>query len=291
MIGTIISCLAFCISLISFLISRGKAGKSSLDDARNKIIELQNALAQVQRQLSCALASSDEILALKTQLGIILKEQEANHQILTSNSTAIKRLQDAHFAVRSADQNALKRSDEEVNAINPSHASSSINELPPSLDTPLYSGLNLQPNPCDETQPDVGQKSQASQAFNIACQQYQDALESGSKQALRQLQFKELNITSECENQLAKGTSGEGTRLETVVSGGSYLVICGQGRYWLFPTSQTLDSFSMNQPKKGIFTYEPEVSISRPTVRRPAEVREESEYWTVIEQGVISVPS
>lgn len=290
MIGTIISCLAFSLSLISFLIARGKAGKSSLDDARNKIIELQNDLAEVQRKLSCALASSDEIVALKTQLGIILKEQEANYQILTSNSAAIKRLQDAHFALRGADRNALKRSDEEVNAINPSHDSSSINELLPSLDIPFYSGLNLQPSPCNETQSDVGHQSQAYQAFNIVCQQYQDALESGSKQALRQLQFKELNITSECENQLAKGTSGEGTRLETVVSGGSYLVICGEGRYWLFPTSQTLDGFSMNQPKKGIFTYEPEVSISRPTVKRPAEVREENEYWTVIEKGAISVP-
>ena len=291
MINTILSSLAISISLTAFLIARGKASKSSLDDTRKKIIELQHDLTQAQRHLSQAMAESGEVLTLKTQLGIILKDQEASCQILTKHSAAIKNLQEAQFALRDAERTVQERSNEQVNATDTSHSSSPIEGLFPSLDAYSYVGLNIEYNSNHEAASDTDHQSHLSQSFDIVCRQYQDALESGSKQALRQLQFKELNITSECENQLAKGTSGEETRLEAVVSGGSYLVICGEGRYWLFPTSQTLDGFSMNQPKKGIFTYEPEVSLSRPTVKKPAEVREESEYWVVIEQGVISIPS
>ena len=67
------------------------------------------------------------------------------------------------------------------------------------------------------------------------------------------------------------------------------MVVSGEGRYWLFPTAQTLDSFSMNQPQKGIFDYEREI-LSKPVVKKPAEVKEESGDWIVITQGVISVP-
>jgi len=99
----------------------------------------------------------------------------------------------------------------------------------------------------------------------------------------------ELNITSECEDSLLRGSSGQATKLEAVQGGGSYMVVSGEGRYWLFPTAQTLDSFSLNQPQKGIFDYEREI-LSKPVIKKPAEVKEESGDWIVIVQGVISVP-
>jgi hypothetical protein len=103
------------------------------------------------------------------------------------------------------------------------------------------------------------------------------------------MQFKELNITSESEDSLLRGNSSQSTKLEAVLGGGSYMVVTGEGRYWLFPTAQTLDSFRLNQPQKGLFSYEREV-LSKPVVKRPAEVHEEGDYWIVSAHGVISVP-
>ncbi|MFS6818272.1 hypothetical protein AAF134_02500 [Synechococcus lacustris Tous-12m] len=103
------------------------------------------------------------------------------------------------------------------------------------------------------------------------------------------MQFKELNITSESENSLIKGNSGDGTKLEAVVGGGSYLIIVGEGRYWLFPTAQTLESFSINQPQKGIFSYEREL-LHKPVIKKPAEVLEEGDYWIIKKFGLVSVP-
>jgi hypothetical protein len=103
------------------------------------------------------------------------------------------------------------------------------------------------------------------------------------------MQFKELNITSESEDSLLRGNSNNSTKLEAVLGGGSYMLVSGEGRYWLFPTAQTLDSFRINQPHKGIFSYEREV-LSKPVVMRPAEVREEGDYWIISAHGIISVP-
>jgi hypothetical protein len=103
------------------------------------------------------------------------------------------------------------------------------------------------------------------------------------------MQFKGLNITSESEDSLLRGNSGQATKLEAVSDGSSYMVVSNEGRYWLFPTAQTLDSFSMNRPQKGIFSYERE-AVSKPVVKKPAEVREEGDYWVIMLQGVILVP-
>jgi len=88
---------------------------------------------------------------------------------------------------------------------------------------------------------------------------------------------------------LLRGSCLNATKLESVIGGGSYVLISSEGRYWLFPTQQTLSGFSTNQPRKGIFDYEPEM-INRPIVKKPAEVREEGEYWIVATYGVISIP-
>jgi hypothetical protein len=118
---------------------------------------------------------------------------------------------------------------------------------------------------------------------------YQDALERNDKSALRQMQFKELNIMSESEDLLLRGNTSEATRLEAVNGGGSYMIMSSAGHYWLFPTAQTLASFGSSQPKKGIFSYELEMT-NKPVVKRPAEVQEDGDRWVVLIQGIIAVP-
>lgn len=118
---------------------------------------------------------------------------------------------------------------------------------------------------------------------------YQDALERNDKSALRQMQFKELNIMSESEDLLLRGNTSEATRLEAVNGGGSYMIMSSAGHYWLFPTAQTLASFGSSQPKKGIFSYELEMT-NKPVVKRPAEVQTDGDRWVVLFQGIIAVP-
>jgi len=120
-------------------------------------------------------------------------------------------------------------------------------------------------------------------------QQYQDAIDRQDRTALRQIQIKELNITIESEELLLRGSNLNATKLEAVAGGGSFLLMSSEGRYWLFPTAQTLIGFGANQPKKGIFTYEQEM-ITKPLVKKPAEVREEGDHWVVTDSGIISVP-
>ena len=118
---------------------------------------------------------------------------------------------------------------------------------------------------------------------------YQDALERNDKTALRQMQFKELNIMSESEDLLLRGNTSAATRLEAVNGGGSYMIMSSAGHYWLFPTAQTLASFGSSQPRKGIFSYQLEMT-NKPIVKRPAEVQADCDRWVVLTQGVIAVP-
>lgn len=125
--------------------------------------------------------------------------------------------------------------------------------------------------------------------YEVVTRSYQDALERNDKSALRQMQFKELNIMSESEDLLLRGNTSEATRLEAVNGGGSYMIMSSAGHYWLFPTAQTLASFSSSQPRKGIFSYELEMT-NKPVVKRPAEVQEDGDRWVVLIQGIIAVP-
>ena len=126
--------------------------------------------------------------------------------------------------------------------------------------------------------------------YEAATQQYQDAVNRIDRQALRVMQYRELNISSDSEDALARGNTLRVTRLVAVNGGGSYMIINSEGRFWLFPTALTLDSFSGAQPQKGIFSYETAL-LTRPSVKIPAEVKEEGDSWVVTTLGVISVPS
>jgi len=126
--------------------------------------------------------------------------------------------------------------------------------------------------------------------YEAATQQYQDAVNRVDRHALRKMQYRELNICGDSEDALARGNTFMATRLVSVNGGGSYMIVNSEGRFWLFPTALTLDSFSSAQPQKGIFSYETAL-LARPSVKKPAEVKEEGDSWVVTTLGVISLPS
>lgn len=122
-------------------------------------------------------------------------------------------------------------------------------------------------------------------------QQYLSALHRNDRSALRRMVQEELNITQDSEDALIRGTSALSTKLLCVSGGGSYLLIPHAERHWLFPTAQTLASFTTNQPQKGIFDYE-RLSISAADLRKPAEVQEiAGGIWEVISKGIVIVPA
>jgi len=125
--------------------------------------------------------------------------------------------------------------------------------------------------------------------FQDVLDKYQNAVDRNDRKSLRQMQLYELNITAESESLLSKADFNQLTKLETVVGGGSYIIIGSNNRYWLFPTAQTLDGFSLNQPRKRVFLYESSM-LPKPIVKEPAEVRKDGIYWLVIHQGSILVP-
>jgi hypothetical protein len=126
--------------------------------------------------------------------------------------------------------------------------------------------------------------------YEAATQHYQDAVNRIDRQALRKMQYRELNISGDSEDALARGNSLMATRLVAVNGGGSYMIVNSEGRFWLFPTALTLDSFSGAQPQKGIFSYETGL-LTRPSVKKPAEVKEEGDSWVVTALGVIYLSS
>ena len=126
--------------------------------------------------------------------------------------------------------------------------------------------------------------------YEVATQQYQDAVNRIDRQALRKMQYRELNISGDSEDALIRGNSLMATRLVAVNGGGSYMIVNSEGRFWLFPTALTLDSFSGAQPQKGIFSYETGF-LTRPSVKKPAEVKEEGDSWVVTALGVIYLSS
>ena len=128
------------------------------------------------------------------------------------------------------------------------------------------------------------------ESYEAVTEQYQEAVNRSDRQALRRMQYRELNISSGSEDALTRGNITQATRLVAVSGGGSYMIVNSEGRFWLFPTALTLDGFSSAQPQKGIFNYEGAL-LTRPVVKKPAEVIEDGECWVITTLGVICVPS
>lgn len=304
--AVILSGIAILLSLLSSWVARNKASKRGLDEIRSKNSELQKQLNDLQKQLnivtertapetppvpslSQAAGASSEISMLKIEFECIRRDLQANSQILSSLSQAIESIKEEQSSLGNAATTAPDTIRQQLIPdieLNGSAQGSSLfcsagtfagfkYELPAQAAEAASSNQSL---PLPQPEP-----------FDQVSQYYQDAIGRGDRQALRQMQFKELNISSESEDSLLRGNSSQATKLEAVLGGGSYMVVSSKGQYWLFPTAQTLDSFRMNQPQKGIFSYEREV-LSKPVVKRPAEVRQEGDYWIISAHGVISVP-
>lgn len=301
----ILAGIAILLSLLSFYVARSKASKRALEEIRSRNSELQQKLDQLQRQVSNiqerpspetltvaqAEVTSSEVSMLKTEVGYIRRDLQANSQKLSVHAQILesfKEKQSAWDAVKAAPVETFRQ---ELSPFSEPDRSTQETTPFPSLGSIAWLGIEQQnqDQPVENFSPIEGPVAQPPEPYEQAARQYQDAIDRGDRQALRQLQFKELNITSETEDSLLKGSSRQATKLQVVQGGGSYMVVSGEGRYWLFPTAQTLDSFSINQPQKGIFVYEREILL-KPGVKKPAEVKEESSYWIVVEQGIVLIP-
>ena len=302
----ILSSIAILISCTSLLISNRKATKRSVKELRNKYIDVQQRMARSQQGESNLTeraaqekqtdhqtwAVSNEIKMLKTLLDSVQRKLELDGQSLSRHENSINKLQRdlASLLALEPSSGAIGSTESNVfgNLGGSNLGGSSERNLFPPLDE--VAGWRP-PTEADGLVNDLFQEppTEPTEPYEAACQKYQSAIDQGDRQALRQLQFKELNITNACEDLLVRGNTEQATRLEAVLAGGSYVVISGDQRYWLFPTSQTLDSFGMNQPQKGIFSYERGL-ISKPMVKQPAEVSEEGECWVVVSKGIVVIP-
>lgn len=173
----------------------------------------------------------------------------------------------------------------------------SIQPLPQAVFSSLFPALGSSPAVSEYSAEIAAGGSLASpeptksiEPYEAATQQYQDAVNRIDRQALRKIQYRELNISSDSEDALARGNTLQATRLVAVNGGGSYMIVNSEGRFWLFPTALTLDSYVSAQPQKGIYNYEAAM-LTRPSVKKPAEVKEEGDSWVVTMLGVISLPS
>ncbi len=299
-----IAILLSLLSLIFLVIERTKrqsAGKqlsSRISELRKNLHELQKQVNNLPDQLGRAALStaqadstSNEISTLKVELEYIRRELHAKTQILSKHSQDISEIKEKNSGSEAENARPLETLRQELQTSGEPERSAQETTLFPPLGSVPWLGAEQpsQHQPVNDFSSIEEPPAPPPEPYEQVSRQYQDAIDRGDRQALRQLQFKELNITSECEDSLLRGSSGQATKLEAVQGGGSYMVVSCEGRYWLFPTAQTLDSFSMNQPQKGIFDYEREI-LSKPVVKKPAEVKEESGEWNVIAQGVISVP-
>ena len=265
--------------------------RKNLQELQTQVNNLPDQLGQATPSPAQADGITNEISILKAELEFIKRDLRANSQTLSNHSREISGIKEKNSGSEAEKAAPVETFRQELSPFSePGRTAQGSTPFPsfgsvpwlgveqPTQDQPVNDFSSIEEPPAHPPEP-----------YEQVARQYEDAVDRGDRQTLRQLQFKELNITSECEDSLIRGSKAQATRLEAVQGGGSYMVVSGEGRYWLFPTAQTLDSFSMNQPQKGIFDYEREM-LSRPVVKKPAEVKEESGDWIVIAQGVISVP-
>lgn len=297
----ILAGIAIILSFRSFWVARNKASKRALDEIKSKNIEHNKQINYINKQIndikeiltkesshisSLAQASSsfDEFSMIKDGLEKVQKDLQSISLTVVLHSKEIQAMGKNKFQMHSA---GLITSEIIAQKPNPTVEMSIFSkENNPSRSLNINGKIKI------ENLEEAAEQlplPQSPEPFEQISKRYQDAINRADRQAIRQMQFKELNITSESENSLIKGNSGDGTKLEAVVGGGSYLIIIGEGRYWLFPTAQTLESFSINQPQKGIFSYEREL-LSKPVIKKPAEVLEEGDYWIIKQFGMVSVP-
>ena len=301
----ILSGIAILLSLLSFYVAINKANKRALEEICSRNSELRNQLNKLQMQVNNpqerpapemptvaqAEVISSEMSILKTEVVRIRRNLQANSQKLLIHSQILESIKEKQSASDAARDTSLQTLQQDISPSSELDRSAQGSTPFPPLGFVAWLGAEqtTQVQPVDDFSLIEEPPAQPPEPYEQVAQQYQDAINRGDRQALRHLRFKELNITIESEDSLLRGSGGQATKLEAVQGGGSYMVVSGEGQYWLFPTAQTLDSFSMNQPQKGIFNYEHEI-LSKPVVKKPAAVTEEGACWVVTAQGVISIP-
>jgi septal ring factor EnvC (AmiA/AmiB activator) len=143
----------------------------------------------------------------------------------------------------------------------------------PQPPTSAFSDLNRPPNPQSSAQ----KQTQVTAAFN-----------SGDRQTIRTETTALLNITTESENAIAMGQSVN-TELQVESAGGSYCLVQISGESWLYPSEQTLRSFSQYQPAKGVFEFIRQ-AVHSPQILSPALIVKSGSVWRVEQTGQIAVP-
>jgi hypothetical protein len=133
----------------------------------------------------------------------------------------------------------------------------------------------------DSVQPDID-------TAHALANKFQDAFVRGDHSELRRMISGELTIKLN-SNDVFEGKDFAVTQLQIVKGGGSYLLIHCNEKHWVVPTFYTLTSFTISQFAKGLFIYEPE-SVPSAQLRQPAEVKEVSGVWEVVNMGVVAVP-
>ena len=139
--------------------------------------------------------------------------------------------------------------------------------------TSAFSDLTRPANPQSSAQ----KQTQVTAAFN-----------SGDRQTIRTETTALLNITTESENAIAMGQSVK-TELQEESAGGSYCLVQISGEAWLYPSEQTLRSFSQYQPAKGVFEFIRQ-AVHSPQILSPALIVKNGSVWRVEQLGRIAVP-
>jgi hypothetical protein len=143
----------------------------------------------------------------------------------------------------------------------------------PQPPTSALSDLNISPRP----QSSADKKRLVTAAFN-----------NGDRQMIRTETSALLNITSESENAIGMGQTLK-TELQEESAGGSYCLVQISGEAWLYPSEQTLKSFSEYQPAKGVFKFISQ-AIHSPQILSPALIVKSGSVWRVEQIGRIAVP-
>lgn len=150
-----------------------------------------------------------------------------------------------------------------------SHEAKSQSQHP----TSTFSDLNSPPN----LQSAAQKQTHVTAAFN-----------SGDRQTIRAETTALLNITTESENAVAMGQAVK-TELQEESAGGSYCLVQISGEAWLYPSEQTLRSFSQYQPAKGVFEFIRQ-AVHSPQILSPALIVKNGSVWRVEQLGRIAVP-
>lgn len=297
------------LACIAFSALRFKKISKTFSALREKSVDVEALIAQLEKKVRVLLAeSASRRPALESSVNVIPDSVREQLQVLRMAVHSLEVQVDAHsrsIATLRQSFDQAKPQTVQPTGISDARGFPDVISQPPHPQQPISQDVlkNLLPDVnspmavSEDLAVKVSEESLASaqspslqESYEAATEQYQEAVNRSDRQALRRMQYRELNISSDSEDALTRGNITQATRLVAVTGGGSYMIVNSEDCFWLFPTALTLDSFSSAQPQKGIFNYEGAL-LTRPVVKKPAEVIEDGECWVITTLGVICVPS